>query len=198
MEIYTWKQQSPEWFKCKLGIPSAGSFHKILAKGQGKTKKAYMLKLAADIITQEHRETYSNYHMERGNIQESMARDEYSLITGRDVTQVGFIKNGKVGASPDGLCGSNGGIEIKSVIPEVQIETILADKIPSGHLPQIQGNIWICETEWWDFVSYSPLIKNSNYMFIKRAYRDNAMIKKIDEEVDKFLKELDELVNKIK
>jgi len=198
VEIYTWPQQSPQWFQCKLGIPSAGSFSKILAKGQGKTRKTYMLKLAADIITEEHRETYQNPHMERGNTQEDAARDEYSLITGRDVSQVGFIKKGRIGCSPDGLVGAEGGIEVKCVIPEVQIETVMANKIPPGHISQIQGNIWICELEWMDFASYSPLIKNSNYMFIKRAYRDEKIISNIEIEVVRFIQELDALVEKLK
>ena len=196
VDIYTMPQGSPEWFRCKLGIVSAGSFSKVLAKGQGKVRKSYMLKLAAEILTETYRETYQNAEMERGILQEPQARDEYEFITGRSVNQIGFAKLGRIGCSPDSLCGSKGGIEIKSVIPEVQIETVLANKIPP-HKPQMQGCMMVLDYEWWDFVSYSPLIKNKNYIFIKRMLRDEEYIKNLQSEILAFIRELDELVKKM-
>lgn len=196
-DIYTWDQLSPEWFRIKLGIVSASSFSKVLAKGQGKTRKTYMLKLAADIITKENREAYQNTHMERGNLQESQARSEYETVTGNEVNQVGFVKTGRVGCSPDGLVGPEGGIEIKSVIPEVQIETIMADKVPTTHKAQIQGCLMICDCQWWDFVSYSPLIKNKNFIFIKRVYPNLEYIENLQTELLSFIRDLDEMVKKM-
>ena len=154
-----------------------------------------MLKLAAEILIGEHRETYQNAEMERGIIQEEAARVEYEFITGRVVDQIGFAMAGKVGCSPDGLCGHEGGIEIKSVIPEIQIETILSNKIPSSHIAQIQGNMMVLDCQWWDFVSYSPLIKNKNYIFIKRAYPDAQYFKKLQTELLSFLNDLNKMVN---
>lgn len=193
-DIYTMLQGSPEWFQIKLGVPSAGSFSKVLAKGQGKTRKSYMLKLAAEIITGVHRETYQNAEMTRGIEQEIQAREEYEFITGQSVNQIGFAKSGKVGCSPDGLVGSDGGIEVKSVIAEVQIETVRANKVPPGHKAQIQGCLMVLDCEWWDFVSYSPLIKNKNYMFIKRVLRDEKYIKELQLELLLFIRELGEMV----
>lgn len=193
-EIFTCIQGSKAWFQCKIGTPSAGSFHKVLAKGQGKTRRGYLFKLAAEILTGTHRETYQNADMERGILQEADARDEYSFITGNSVDQIGFAKSGRVGASPDGIVKSEGGIEIKSVIPEIQIETVLANKIPPSHKAQIQGNLMVLDCEWFDFVSYSPLIKNKNYIFIKRMYRDEEYIANLQKELLSFLKELNNMV----
>lgn len=197
VNIYTMPQGSPEWFKCKLGIVSAGSFSKVLAKGQGKVRKGYMLKLAAEILTGTYRETYQNDEMKRGILQEPQARDEYEFITGRSVNQIGFAKHGRVGCSPDSLYSFQGGIEIKAVIPEVQIETVTANKIPPGHKPQMQGCMMVLDCEWWDFVSYSPLIKNKNYIFIKRMFRDQEYIKNLQSELLIFIKELDQMVEKL-
>ena len=195
--IYTMPQGDESWFQVKLGITSAGSFSKVLAKGQGKTRKTYMRKLTAEIITGVHRDTFQNADLLRGIEQEPQARDEYEFITDRSVNQIGFAKYGRIGCSPDGLCGSEGGIEIKSVIPEVQIETIETNKIPSTHKAQMQGCMMVLDCEWWDFCSYSPLIKNKNYIFIRRMYRDDAYIQNLQTELLKFIKELDELVKKM-
>ena len=200
IEIFTFPQLSLEWFQVKLGIVSAGSFSDVLAQGKGKSRKGYMLKLAAEILTDEHRDTYQNKDFIRGIEQEPQARDEYSFVTSNSVNQVGFVKRGVIGCSPDGLVGSEGGIEIKSVIAETQIETVIADKIPPTHKAQIQGCLFVCECEWWDFVSYSPLLKakSKNYIFIKRMFRDEDYISNLQVELLKFIGELDDLVEKMK
>jgi len=198
IDIYTMPQGISEWFHVKLGIVSASSFSKVLAKGSGATRKGYMLKLAAEILTGEHRETYSNADMSRGIEQEPLARAEYEFITGNSVDQIGFAKKGRIGCSPDGLIGPEGGIEIKCVIPEVQIETVLSNKIPPAHKAQIQGCMMVLDCLWFDFISYSPLIKGRNYIFIKREYRDNEYIANLESELITFIRELDDLVNKLK
>lgn len=204
IEIFTFPQLSPEWFKTKLGIVSAGSFSKVLAKGQGKeqskVRNGYMLKLAAEILTGERRDTYQSPDMVRGTEQEPQARDEYSFVTGNSVDQIGFCLRGRIGASPDGLVGSDGGIEVKSVIAETQIETVLAGKVPTIHKAQIQGNIFVLDLKWMDFVSYSSSLKSrsKNYIFIKRMFRDENYISNLQLELIKFIGELDALVEKIK
>ncbi len=200
IEIFTFPQLSPEWFQVKLGIVSAGSFAKVLAKGEYKVRNGYMLKLAAEILTGERRDTYQSQDMVRGTAQEPRAREEYEFVTNRSVDQIGFCKRGRVGASPDGLVDSEGGIEIKAVIAETQIETVIANRIPPSHKPQIQGCLFVCDCEWWDFVSYSPLLKtrSKNYIFIKRMFRDEKYIATLQVELIKFIGELDRLVEKMK
>lgn len=206
IEIYTFPQQSVQWFKIKLGVLSAGSFAKVLAKESKKTqigksvgsRKGYLYKLASEILTGVPQDTYQNSHMERGNTQEPLARVEYEFVTGNSVNEIGFALRGRIGCSPDGLVGSSGGIEIKSVIPSKQIETVLANKIPPSHKAQIQGCMLILDCEWFDFVSYSPLIKNKNYMFIKRMCRDEDYISNLQGEIIRFIKELDALVKRMK
>lgn len=197
LEIYTMPQGEESWFQAKLGIISAGSFLKVLAEGQGTTRKKYMLKLAAEILTGTRRDTFQNADLLRGIEQEPQARREYEFIKGVSVDQIGFARKGRIGASPDGLVQGQGGIEIKSVIPETQIETILADKVPSVHRAQIQGNIMILDLEYMDFISYSPLLKNKNYMFIKRVYPDPAYIENLQKELLVFIRELDDLVERM-
>ena len=197
LEIYTHDQGSEEWFQCKLGIISASWFSDILAKGTGKMRKNYMLKLAGEIITGTRRKSYQNDDLRRGIEQEPTARSEYEFVTGNSVDQIGFARLGRIGSSPDGLVTSKGGIEIKSVIPEVQIETVLANKVPPIHKAQMQGCMMVLDCEWWDFVSFSPLIKNKNYIFIKRMFRDEEYIANLEKELLSFIRELDDMLKKM-
>lgn len=194
LEIYTMDQGSEPWFKARLGIPSASHFKDVLAKGSGKSRHNYMLKLAAEILTEERRESYQSADMLRGTKLEPLARAEYEFITGNSVNQIGLAKLGRISCSPDGLVGSNGGIEVKSTIAETQIVTVQSGKIPSAHKAQIQGNIMILDLEWMDFISYSPLIKNKNYIFIKRMYPDPEYIANLQKELITFIRELDQMV----
>jgi hypothetical protein len=81
-EIIECEQNSPEWLRARMGIPTASAFSDVLAKGEGKTRRTYMLKLAGELITGEPMESFSNAHTERGHLLEEEARDLYTLQTG--------------------------------------------------------------------------------------------------------------------
>lgn len=186
IEILQCEQGSPEWYAARLGIPTASSFSAILAKGEGKTRRTYMMKLIGEIITGECAENYTNEHMERGKQMESEARDLYCYMQDCDVQQVGFIRNGKKGASPDSLRDANGAIELKTKLPHLQADVILADRLPPEHKAQCQGILWVAEREWIDFVSYWPKMP----LFVKRVYRDEDYIATLAQEVDRFMNEM--------
>ena len=103
--------------------------------------------------------------------------------------RVGFIRNGEAGASPDSLLGANGLLEIKTKLPHLQLEVLLSDAMPTDHRAQVQGQLWIAEREWCDFVSYWPRLP----LFVKRIHRDEAYIKTLQEGVAVFLAELHDL-----
>src|SRR5437879_13785053 len=109
MQIITCEQNSEEWLRARAGIPTASQFATVLAKGEGKTRRTYMLKLAGEIITGEPMENFTNEHTERGHEQEPEARDLYAFQTGEGLYRVAFIRDGRKGASPDCLIGDDGG-----------------------------------------------------------------------------------------
>lgn len=187
IEIITCEQGSPEWFQARLGIPTASSFDAVKAKGEGKTRRSYMMKLIGEIMTGEPMEGFSNAHMERGKEMETDARNLYTFHRDVEPVQVGFIRNGRKGCSPDSLISTNGMCEIKTKLPHLQAEVLLADKLPAEHLAQCQGNLWVAEREWIDFVSYWPRMP----LFVKRVYRDDAYIAMLEKEIDRFLAEMD-------
>jgi len=193
IEIINCEQGSPEWHAARAGIVTASEFATVLAKGRGggesKTRRTYMLRLLGERLTGEVAESYSNGHMERGKALEAEARDAYAFLHDADYVQVGFIRNGDAGASPDGLIGADGMVEIKTKLPHLQLDVLLTDEVPSEHIAQCQGALWIAEREWIDFVSYWPKLP----LFVKRIHRDEAYIERLAAAVAEFNAELAQL-----
>jgi len=194
-------QQSEEWFELRRGIPTASEYSSVMAKGRGsepsKTRQSYLYRLAGEQITGRVEEAFSNKHTERGNTDEPRARGAYAFLTGAEVDQVTFIRSGRTGASPDGLVGEDGMVEIKSKLARLHLALLEARRkgakgslVPSEHILQIQGGLWVAEREWTDFVSYSEGLP----LFVERVYRDEKKIQEIAKAVDQFNAELDEIV----
>ena len=194
MQIVECEQGSEEWRAARSGIPTASEFATVMAKGEGKTRRTYMLKLVGEILTGEPMESYTNVHMERGKIMEDEARDLYALVRDVEPVRVGFIRNGAAGCSPDSLIDANGGLEIKTALPHIQVDRLLKGEMPPEHRAQVQGSIWLAEREWWDFVSYWQKLPP----LIVRIPRDNGYIANLTGEVARFNDELAETVERIR
>lgn len=188
-------QGSDEWFEARLGKITASNFHKVLNKKTG--RGLYMLKLAAERLTGCREESYKNDIMEYGNETEQEARQYYETANDRKVEQVGFVmRDDDVGCSPDGLVGDDGMIEIKCPLSSTHIATILSGKMPTTHIPQVQGALWVTGREWCDFISYDPKVL-SRPMYCVRVERDKDYIINLSAQVAIFVKELGEMVDKI-
>lgn len=198
LEIINCEQGSDDWFRARMGIPTASEFSTVMAKGKGKaeskTRRTYMLKLIGERMTEQPMESYSNHHMERGKVMEEEARNAYAFMTDREPELVGFIRNGEKGASPDSLIESDGLLEIKTKLPHLQLDVLIEDRLPPGHTAQVQGQIWVAEREWADFVSYWPGLP----LFVKRVHRDEEYIKTLSQEVDRFLSDLHDMMETIR
>lgn len=193
LQIFDCEQGTPEWFACRMGIPTASEFDTVMAKGKGggesKTRRTYMLKLIGERLTGEPAYSYSNDHMERGKVMEAEARNWYQFHTDADLRQVGFIRGSTAGCSPDSLIGSVGMVEIKTKLAHLQLDLLLSGELPSEHKAQVQGQLWVAEREWVDFVSYWPKLPP----FMKRIYRDEPYIAQLLAAVSQFNAEMDEL-----
>ncbi len=155
----------------------------------------YMRQLAGEILTGEPAPGgYSNDFMERGKEFEDEARDLFAFMRDVEPQRVGFIRNGNKGCSPDSLIGDNSGLEIKVAIPAVQIERIQRGTLPSEHVAQVQGSMWVSERETWSFISYCPKLAP----LIIDVPRDEAYIARLAKAVDAFNEELDALVQSIR
>ena len=189
------EQGSEEWFNNRLCYATASNFHKILAKGAGKTRATYIQQLVVERLTGKPTDGHSSAHMDRGTEQEPFARLAYESATGNIVEETGFLKiDGKmIGGSPDGLIDDDGGCEIKSRLPHIQLETIKKGGYPSGNVAQVQGLLWITGRSWWDYVSYSQDLPENLQLYIFRVQRDEEYIKNLHAEVNVFLTEVSAL-----
>lgn len=183
MRISNFEQGSQEWLESRLGRPTASNFGKLITS-TGKPSSsadAYINELIAQRITGELPEFYTNAAMERGNELEPAAKTLYELMHDVEVIEVGLCLHDtfECGASPDGLVGNDGGVEIKCPLPHTHVSYLRDGKVPSKYIPQIQGCLWITEREWWDFMSYNPSMQD----LIVRVYRDEAYIKKLADAV---------------
>jgi len=197
--IHTMPQRSDEWSAVKCGKISASNMSDVLAKGQGKTRRAYMMRLLAERISGIPQENYQNSAMLWGVENEPLAKEAYEASTLNVTEQVGFIEvDAFLGCSPDGLIGDDGGVEIKCPNTSTHLEYILAGKVPPEYICQIQSTLWMTGRVWWDFVSFDPRIPDKRRLFVVRAERDEAKIQEIEIGVKLFIEEMLELDSKSK
>jgi hypothetical protein len=183
MRVNNHEQGSQEWLESRLGRPTASNFSKLLTP-TGKPSSsadAYINELIAQKITGELPEFYTNDAMARGNELEPAAKTLYELTNDVEVVEVGLCLHDTLecGASPDGLVGDDGGIEIKCPLPHTHVSYLRDGKLPTKYIPQVQGCLWITGRQWWDFMSYHPSMQD----LIVRVYRDEAYIKKLADAV---------------
>tara|TARA_R110002012_G_scaffold106831_2_gene248116 strand:+ start:3685 stop:4296 length:612 start_codon:yes stop_codon:yes gene_type:complete len=200
MQVLNMEQGTPEWLAARLGRVTMSELKTLLANGKGPGgfgtgAFSYMHQLIGERMTGELAEPFQgNVHTRRGHEMEGVARKLYVAATGELAPQeVGIILNHNVGYSPDSLVGANGLLEIKTKLPKFQIELLLNGEIPSEHVAQCQGGLWVSEREWIDFVSYWPGMP----LFIKRAYRDDIMISTIAERVESFHEEMERRISQV-
>lgn len=194
------EQGTEEWLELRFGWITASRFKDVMSGGAGKTRKAYMYHIASEILTGERTKTFSNEYMEWGTETEPQARSMYQLRTGNRVDEVAFIKHDsiKAGCSPDGIIGDDGMIEIKCPKTTTQIETYLSGKMPTCHKAQVQGQLWVAEREWCDFVSFDPRINGAASYMCVRVERDDEYINTLKSAVELFEKDLNELLIKLR
>ena len=190
-------QYSPEWREARRGIPTASQFSRIV-KGDGsrsKSRSAYLYECAAVRLTGIYKDGYKSAAMQEGNDREELSRWIYAMEQEVIVDEVGFCVSecGRWGASPDGLIGEDGLLELKNPEAHTHIEYLLSGKLPTAYVQQVQGELLVTEREWADFCSYSPKLP----LFILRVYRDDLFCDKLEAELVTFCEELDEICEKI-
>lgn len=191
------KQGTAEWLEARKGIVTCSDIHKVLAKGEYKTRNGYLYIKAGEIITNRPSETYKNDHMLRGQEQEPQARLAYELQTRTIVDEAKFYTTeGEyiLGCSPDGLVGETGIIEIKSKLPHLQAEILDKGVTPSEHWAQIQGALFVTGREYCDFIAYCPDMP----LFVQRHLPDEGWHTKISADLMRFYDDLKKTVAKIR
>ncbi len=194
-------QGTDDWLQARVGKITASRFSDVLAKtksGVSKTRQSYMYDVIAEKMTMQPAESFTNQYMQWGTQTEPLAREFYQSTIQDEIEQVGFVElNESVGCSPDGLVGSSGLLEIKCPKTTTQIQRWIDGGFPSEYQAQVQGQLWICNREWCDFVSFDPRILTDKKMFKVRVRRDEAFIKTLKTEINQFIEEMNAIIEKL-
>lgn len=194
------EQGTDEWLSERAGKVTASRIADLMAKtksGYSASRKNYMADLIAERLTGVPKQGFTNAAMQWGTETEPQARAMYDFQTGNSVLEVGFIAHPSIkgtGASPDGLVGDKGLVEIKCPNTATHIDTLRGSKIDRKYLLQMHWQMICTERDWCDFVSFDPRLPDEMQMHIVHVERDADLCAEIEAEVTAFLTELDEAV----
>jgi hypothetical protein len=197
MRILDVPQGSDEWHAARLGLATASNFSDILAEARSKgqesaSRRNYRLKLVLERLTGRKGPSFESFATRQGTEREPAARLAYEVETGDVVDQRGFVLHDvlEAGASPDGLIGDDGGLEIKSPEPSAHLQALRTARVPPEYVAQVQGNLWLCQRRWWRFVSWNPDFPEHLQLVTVHVPRDQAYIDRLASEVTVFLDEV--------
>lgn len=189
-------QRSEEWFAARLGRATASKIADVMAKtksGPSASRENYAVQLITERLTGSAGEGFSNAAMQWGTDCEPRARAAYEFETGATVIEVGFIDHPTLamsGASPDGMVGDAGLIEIKCPNTATHLATLEGGKLANKYLLQMQWQMACTGRAWCDFASYDPRLPVAMQLHVERVARDDALITEIEAEVGAFLTEI--------
>lgn len=195
------EQRSAEWFAARLGKVTASRIADVVARtktGWGASRKNYMAELVAERLTGARAEGFESAAMRWGTEMEPEARAAYEFYRDATVADVGFVAHPTIpdsGASPDGVVGDDGLVEIKCPGTSTHIDTLLGATVPEKYVLQMQWQMACTGRQWCDFVSYDPRLPESMRMFCDRVKRDDDQIATLETAVTDFLKELQRTVD---
>lgn len=192
------EQGSAVWLAARRGLPTASQFDKLItAKTMRPSEQAtkYRNFLLAEWLLGENLDDDVSQFMQRGTDLEEGAFDFYEMRQEVDVDRVGFVLRGdrRAGCSPDGLIGTEGGLELKCPSPAVHVGYLL-DGMDTAYRAQVQGCLYLCEREWWDWLSYHPTLPP----VLVRCYRDEPFITALSSILDAFCDHLDAMREELK
>jgi len=201
MKVIDCEQNSAEWLAARCGSLGASSIADMVAKtrtGWGASRFNLAAKLVCERLTGTPQESYTNAAMQWGHDTEPQARAMYEFMRDVAVQQVGLVLHPSINkshASPDGLVGEDGLIEIKCPNTATHIETLLSEDVEGKYVKQMQWQMACCGRAWCDFVSFDPRLPAEMQMFVQRVRRDDEFIAELEREARLFLAEIDKTIS---
>ncbi len=200
MRVSEHEQGTPGWFAARCGIPTASSFSRIITEKTGKKAAAiekYINQLVGERGTGRWKITPDTPATRHGKEHEPIARKYYEFLYDTEVFEIGLCLHDDLdaGASPDGLIGDDGLLEIKCPYEDdIHIGYLRDGVLPGIYKQQVMGQLWVTEREWCDFFSYHTVFEPLRV----RVYRDEKYISSLAQYVAEMLEEVEELTEKYK
>ena len=197
------EQRTEAWYQLRAGKVTASRVADIIAKtktGYSASRENYLAQLVCERMTEKPAESYSNAAMQWGTDQEPFARAAYEAAKDVLVEEVGFVVHPTIegaGASPDGLVGLFGLVEIKCPNTATHIQTLLDQKVPEKYNVQMQWQMACTGRQWCDFVSFDPRMAEGLQLFIKRVEYDPLYVAQLEKEVINFLMDVQDKIQQL-
>ncbi len=191
-------QDTEQWRLDRCGSVGASEIadatRRLKSGSWAASRASLMARKAAERLTGRPVRTFQSQAMLEGIQKEPMARAAYELKTGLAVTETGVIKHPTIPgthASPDGLVGHDGVVEIKCPEHAAHLEMLIKRSIDPDYYIQIQWQMSCAERFWADFVSYHPDFPLSMQLYIQRINWDEGLITELQLGIRAFLEELE-------
>ena len=184
-------QGTEAWLIERVGCVTGSRFRDVSAMDKAgkkylKSRETAITEITLELLTGRPGAMWTAKATEWGKQHEPLARMAYEEATGAFCSQVGFIRHYKhiqIGCSPDGLIGNRKGYESKCPLtPTVHLNTLL-NGMPDEHMEQVQGGMWVCDCDEWDFVSFHPLFQAPMQLYIETIKRDDIFIADMEKKV---------------
>ncbi|MGE5566199.1 MAG: lambda exonuclease family protein [Parcubacteria group bacterium] len=191
------EQGSAEWFAARCGKVTASRVADVVARtktGWGASRANYAAELIAERLTGATAPSFTNAAMQHGTLCEPLARQNYQDRHGVLVTEIAFVEHPEIamsGASPDGLVGDAGLIEIKCPNTATHLDTLLGEPIAQKYVTQMQWQMAVTGRSWCDFCSFDPRLPEHLQLYVQRVPRDVGLILELEHQVTDFLSEID-------
>ena len=202
MIIVDCQQGTPEWLAARAGKVTASMISAVLMDPKTAGYRDYQAQLVAEILTGKPQGSdFTNAAMQFGTETEPLARSAYEAHTGSAVEEVGMVIHpliGASGASPDGLVGDLGLVEIKCPKCSTHLAYLVAGVVPTTYKNQMSWQMACTGRDWCDFVSFRPDLPENLQLFVVRYQRDAAKIAELYVAVVSFLAGVDQMINKLK
>jgi len=195
------EQGSQMWAELRCGIVTASRTRDAFnttSKGVYTAERAkYQAEIVCEILTGQPYPHHVTKEMEWGRDQESFARAGYEMERDVLVETCGFVLHPVIprfGASPDGLVGSDGLIQIKCPTTATHLSWLRAGTVPLEHTFQMTAEMACTARDWCDFVSFDPRMPEHLQLFVRRYDRNEKAIQSLEAEVEHFNREIDEII----
>jgi putative phage-type endonuclease len=201
MKFVTAEQRTDEWYAARLGRVTGSRFKDVMAvsKKDGSPLQArtdYKKELVTERLIGAigRKDVFVTPEMAWGQQNEGLARTEYQLRTGNSVSEEGFAQHDElmVGVSTDGLVNDTGNLEIKCLASRNHLYNIAMNgDMPDDYKAQVQGQMWITDRDWCDFVGYDSRLPNGLDLFVTRILRDDDYIGYLEAQILEFIEDID-------
>lgn len=198
------EQLTEEWFAARRGKVTASRLGDLMAttrSGYGAGRANYMAELLSERLTGKTFERFQNDSMKWGVEQEPRARAAYTFFRDLEVTPAEFVPHPTIadtGASPDGLVGADGMVEIKCPLTATHIDTLLTETVAVKYIYQMQWQMECAGRQWCDFVSFDPRLPPAMQLYVKRVERSQRTIDELTAAITLFLRELEQKIAALK